>query len=269
MLQHHAPIQPGSWLKFYLFLFLAFGVWQPGVQPAQAATWTICKNGSCPFATIQAAIDDEQVSEGDTLQFITSRETYSEMIVIDKSLTLVGDATIINAQGGGTAVTITNNATVTMQNMTIQNGSEGGIQLVNGDLTLTNVTISDNDAAQGGGLHIASGSSAQLNQVTIRQNTAVSGGAIYNDGTVVANNLTLSLNFATNGAGIYNSSNGTVLLDNQTSIRQNGTTETLTTQTGGGIFNAGSLTLQNLDITNNKAQNGAGIYNVGWQPGNE
>jgi hypothetical protein len=263
MLQHLNHLQPATWLKFYLFLILSFGVWQLGVQPTQAGEIrTICKNNDCDFPTIQDAIAAS--GHDDILEFRASREIYSETIVIDKSLTLVGDATIINAQGEGTAVTITNNATVIMQNMTIQNGSEGGIQLINGDLTLLNVTLSNNDATDlGGALYVASGSSAQLNQVTIRQNTAVSGGAIYNDGTVVANNLTLSLNFATNGAGIYNSSNGTILLDTQTSIRQNGTTETLTTQTGGGIFNAGSLTLQNLDITNNKAQNGAGVYNVG------
>ncbi len=275
MLQQKDRLPVVPWLKFGLFLLLSLFVWQLGVESARADTWTICKSTSnpCDFSSIQTAINT--INSGDILEFAPDlgvNEIYSETITLNKSLTFVGQKTIIDAQNSGTAVTITGSPTVEMRNMIIQNGSitngnGGGIRLSGGDLTLTNVTLSSNEAngtGLGGGLYIASsGSEVRLTDVMIQTGAAVSGGGIYNNGTLMADNLALVLNFATNGAGIYN--NGTAILDEQTSIRQNGSTDTQTTQFGGGVYNAAGadFTLLNLDITSNKAQNGAGIYNLG------
>ncbi len=280
MLQQKDRLPVANWSKFCLFVVLSLSVWQLGVEPARANTWTICKSISnpCDFSSVQAAINAS--SEDDILEFTpenSANEIYIETITINKSLTFLGQTTIIDAQNGGTAVTIIGSPTVVMQNMIIQNGmvangNGGGIRLNGGNLTLTNVTLGGNDVTGngtstglGGGLYIASsGSEVQLtDDVIIQMGTAVSGGAIYNNGTLTADNLELVLNYATNGAGIYN--NGTAILDGQTSIRQNGSTDSQTTQSGGGIYNTASATsaLLNLDITSNKAQNGAGIYNLG------
>ena len=202
------------------------------------------------------------VNNGDVLNFPVNKETYTETITVTKSLTFIGQTTTINAQDGGTAVTINGSPTVQMQNFIIQNGSsaEGaGIHLNGGDLTLLNVTLSGNDATnQGGALYVASGSSITLNDVTMNLNTAVNvGGAIYNNGSLTATNLTVTDSTATNGAGLYN--NNTALINDGTFQRNTAV------QNGGAIYNAlaGDLTLEISGISNNDASNGAGVANVG------
>lgn len=256
------------WLKFGFFLFSLTIIWgQGGIQSAKAATWTICQSGGCNFSSIQTAINNGSVMNGDTLSFPVNKETYNETITLSKSLTFVGQTTAINAQDGGTAVTITGNPTVDMQNMIIQNGSinnnnGGGIRLSGGNLTLTNVTLSGNDATGtglGGGIYIASGSSATLTDVTMNLNTAVdSGGSIYNQGNLTASNLSITDNDAANGGGFYNT--GTATLTNLSAARRNDAT-----QSGGGFYNAAGaeLTLINNDLSSNTAANGAAIYNAG------
>jgi len=256
----HSPFLTS--LKLGLFLFLSLIVWQSSVQRVQADTWTICKTVGCDFSSIQAAIMHNSVNNGDVLNFPVNKETYTETITVTKSLTFIGQTTTINAQDGGTAVTINGSPTVQMQNFIIQNGSsaEGaGIHLNGGDLTLLNVTLSGNDATnQGGALYVASGSSITLNDVTMNLNTAVNvGGAIYNNGSLTATNLTVTDSTATNGAGLYN--NNTALINDGTFQRNTAV------QNGGAIYNAlaGDLTLEISGISNNDASNGAGVANVG------
>ncbi len=272
MLHHANNTHTATRMKFFLFVFLSFIVWQSSLQPAKAATtWTICQSGGCDFTSIQAAINGS--GSEDTLVFTPANsvnETYSETININKSLTFLGQKTTINANGSGTAVTISGSPTVVMDNMIIRNGSVigngGGIQMnSDGNLTLNNVTLINNSATgSGGALHIGnSGSSVTLSDLTIQANTAVSGGGIYNSGTLNTDNVTLASNFATNGGGLYNK--GQASLENQSSVRQNGTTDTQTTLAGGGIYNdsGASLTLITTDVANNDANDGAGIFNAG------
>lgn len=249
-------------LKLGLFLFLSLLVWQSSVQHVQADTWTICKTGGCDFSSIQAAILDSSVMNNDILEFTVNKETYTERVTLTKSLTFIGQTTTINAQDGGTAVTINGSPTVHMQNFNIQNGSSSdgaGIRLNEGTLTLLNVTLSGNDATDSGGaLYVANGSSVQLTNVTMSSNTAVeTGGAIYNNGTLTATNLTLNDNTATTGAGIYNTSSVNIF---DGTIQRN-----TASQSGGGVFNAaaGTFTLELSGVSNNDATDGAGIANAG------
>jgi hypothetical protein len=257
-----------TWLKFFLFLFLSLIVWQSGIQSARAAIWTVCKTGGCDFNSIQAAVSSASVMNNDTLEFTVNKEIFLETVTINKSLTFMGQTTTINAQNGGTAVTITGSPTVIMQNMIIQNGNVngngGGIRLSAGYLTLTNVSFNGNNVSGsglGGALYVASGgSTVTLTDVTMQLNTAVSGGGIYNNGNLNADNLTLTDNDATNGAGFYN--NGDAVLDVGTAVQRNGDA---TTQSGGGIFNASgaTLTILDSDLSNNDADDGAGVFNEG------
>ncbi|MCB8928490.1 MAG: hypothetical protein H6652_23060 [Ardenticatenaceae bacterium] len=262
MLQHHNTYSAKAWLKLSLFLLAFFTIGQFGIQPARAATHTVCKTGGCEFSSIQAAINGS--ISGDVLTFPINKETYEERITLNKSLTFVGQTTAINAQAGGTAVTINGSPTVIMQNMIIQNGSGtngGGILLNGGDLTITNSSLNNNNvSSNGGALYITSASSTvQLTDVTMQLNTAVtSGGAIYNNGTLNADDLTLTDNSATDGGGIYN--NGTVFVENQSAIQRN-----VVSNSGGGVYNAAgrSFTFNTSDMSNNEAQSGAGIFNQG------
>lgn len=263
MLQQKDHLPIAIWLRFALFLFVFLLVWQFGVQSAKADTWTICKSG-CDFSSIQTAVNNSNVMDGDILSFTTARETYNAFTITNKALTFQGNVTEINANGSGTVVVINGNKNVSFDDFRIVNGNRvgdgGGIQLNGGNLTLTNVIFSNNDASdQGGALYIGnSGSTVTLNGVTISGGTAVSGGAIYNNGTLTASNLTFTDNDATNGGGLYN--NGTATLDDQSAAQRNNATES-----GGGFFNAPGavLTLLNSDVANNDAVDGAGIANEG------
>ena len=93
----------------------------PGASPAIQATggtiWHVDDNGdqyNLPdrFSTIQAAIDNESVKDGDTI--VVYQGTYNEDIIIYKALTILapngsGVTTIVGSGGNGAVVTITVN----------------------------------------------------------------------------------------------------------------------------------------------------------------
>jgi hypothetical protein len=81
------------------------------------------------------------------------------------------------------------------------------------------------------------------------------GGGIVNHGTLTLNGCTVSGNTADeNGGGIYNASDGFANFTLCTIIQNEG-------KTGGGIYNNGTLWLNDSDITANAAYNGGGVYN--------
>jgi hypothetical protein len=119
---------------------------------------------------------------------------------------------------------------------------------VGGDLTLKDLTLSGGDVSQeqdgsGGALNILGGS-VTLSDVTLTGNQAVTGGAIQNDSSGTGTSASLSLI-------------GTTV------------TKNVATQDGGGIYNLGSLTIQDSQISDNAAQDkvegGGGIYNTAGQ----
>ncbi|MCA9967980.1 MAG: hypothetical protein KC423_27230, partial [Anaerolineales bacterium] len=104
----------------------------------------------------------------------------------------------------------------------------------NGNLTLTNSTVSGNSATNyGGGINFGSGTLTVINS-TISGNTANYGGGIRNEGgTLTATNSTFSDNEATiSGGGMYNS--GTMYLA--------GTIFANSTSGGNCVNNGGTLT---------------------------
>jgi predicted outer membrane repeat protein len=104
------------------------------------------------------------------------------------SLTIDGSGQTIAGAGAYQMLVVTSGATLTLNNLTIENGSSasGGGVYNGGSLTVTNTTFSDNSATNGGG-------------------------GIYNAGTLTVTNSTFSGNSATNGGGgIYNAGTATV-----------------------------------------------------------
>jgi parallel beta-helix repeat protein len=90
------------------------------------------------YATIQEAIDANETLDGQTI--FVDAGTYYENVVVNKSISLVGagsGSTIIDANGTGSAVEISNN--VTLSGFTLRNAGDG-IQLDGGE----NCYISDN-----------------------------------------------------------------------------------------------------------------------------
>ena len=114
-------------ILFYTLIVLIAGtfVWQVGlnVNPAKAATLTVCADG-CDHTTIAAAIT--AATAGDTIDVRAG--TYTEDVVINKSLTLSGAgrgvSTIQNASGNAVQINV-DNSTVVIEGFTII--SSGGV----------------------------------------------------------------------------------------------------------------------------------------------
>jgi len=113
------------------------------IQPARSVptTWTVDDDGLADFTKIQDAIN--AASSGDTVYVYNG--TYYENIVVNKSLSLVGENkfnTTIDGSGSGTLVSVTaNNVNVT--GFTIKNGFYGGIRVRSSYNNISGNTVMD------------------------------------------------------------------------------------------------------------------------------
>jgi hypothetical protein len=173
--------------------------------------------------------------------------------------------------GGG----ILNHGTLTVSGCTLSSNHAlygGGIANFGGTLTVSGCTLSGNDGGfagggiwNGGTLTVSGstiGSSVDpITGSTLPGNYSYEGGGIYNLGNANVSNSTLSSNNATlgdqgsgNGGGIYNDRNAKLTVSNCT----------LSSDTagllGGGIYNAGTLTVSNSVVSSNYAAGYPNIY---------
>ena len=196
---------------------------------------TVCNSG-CNETTIADAITAANNS-GDTI--IISADTYTESITIDKDLTITGISagdTIIQANASENlasdrVVTVNSSKTVTISNVTIRHGNKsgnGGGVLNNGDLTLKNCFISDNQADGG------------------------NGGGIFSSGNLTVINCTISGNEAKKGGGIQNAGSGGYVKLSNCTIYDN---ESTGGDTGGVRINNDTATIKNTIIAGNTGGN--------------
>jgi len=157
------------------------------------------------------------------------------------------------------------NGTLTVTNSTVSDNtaasSGGGIyNNINSTLTVTNSTFSGNKVPAGGGGGIFNSGTVTVTSSTFSNNSGTSGGGggIFNlNGTVAVTDSTLSNNKTSNGGGGINNFFGTFTLTNST-ISSN------SAGGGGGINNVGLMTVTNSTFSGNTASNkGGGIYNTG------
>jgi len=212
----------------------------------------------CAKLTVGAAITT--VDPGGTVMI--GAGTFTENLVVSKNLTLDGagrTSTILDGGGGGSVVSVGGGLSVSISELTIQNGnasSGGGISNY-GALTLTDVKVANNQATIfGGGIYHASTTEKLLISLsTLEQNQATGsgsgGGGIYAFGTVTISDSILDQNTAlAEGGGIALYGVDSLLDMTNSTVSNNSTSEN--NSQGGGISTAqGSATIYGSTITGN------------------
>lgn len=171
----------------------------------------------------------------------------------------------LSGDGKSTVFQIDAGAHVTLDGLTIRDGSAGtgsggGIRNA-GDLNVSNSTLASNAAGDSGGGIDNSGSLTVAN-VTFNGNSAgTDGGGIANEpgATLSVSNSLFSGNSAPTGGGLNNDGTAMVL-----DASFSGNIAGASSGSGGGIGNSGTLTLIDAMLSDNTASvAGGGIYNVG------
>jgi CSLREA domain-containing protein len=190
-------------------------------------------------------------------------------------LTIIGAGradTIIDADGHDRVFNIITNADVTMTGLTITGGDPrgdhgGGIYVVSGSLSLTNVRVTGNTTGgtslfSGGGIAFAaSGTPLTIFRSRIDNNSALSvGGGIHmsNGSSLTVDYSRVEENAAAGAGGI--SSHVPMLITNS-SITGNSTTSN--PSGGGGMTSSGGLTRVNSTVSGNSALGSGGGLVVG------
>ena len=200
---------------------------------------------------------------------LTGNNTINSTI---KTLTINGNQKTINGDNKYQFLSIDSAINININNIIITNCTAytgGAIYNSNGNLTITNSTLTHNTASLSGGA-IATVWNANMNLTgnNITNNNVIPsdygshGGAIYNTGnmTLTLNNITHN-NANTRGGAIDNNGGNMNLTMNN--ITNN------TAENGGAIYNSWNMNLTHNNITNNTAENGGAIYNTGDLDKNE
>lgn len=177
----------------------------------------------------------------------------------------------ITANGGSQIFSISNDtvttASVGLTGLTIEGGSAnfaGGGIFNEEDLTLNDCIISNNLAGSGAGLFSRLGSATVTNTSFSANVASTSGGAIQNEASMSLSDSTISGNSASfSGAGIYN--NGTLFIHSTQVTSNTASSSGSPLLRGGGIFNSqyGALDMRFSQVTGNRAGNGGGLFNAG------
>jgi hypothetical protein len=220
--------------------------------------------------TVSAAV------AGDTIVFNiggTVTLTSGEM-VINKSLIIdgLGHSVTISGNNASRIFSVnnvpSNVSIVEFRNLTLLNGNAGfatgGAIHNNGNLTLTNATLINNNATnmsgsmQGGA--IFNNGTLTINSSNLNGNTAAYGGAIYNNiGTLWIDNSSLSGNTGTANGGAIINSGGTIHISNSSVLNNT------SNMNGGGIFNGNILNVTNSTFYNNSASMAGGALYILYQ----
>ena len=170
------------------------------------------------------------------------------------ALTVLGNGITISGNNASRVLNAT--GPLTLNGVTITGGivaGAGGGVSANGNVTLTDSTISGNTATTGAGGGLSANGTLVLTNSTISDNTGQgAGGGVWANGTAALTNSTISGNTATTGAGGGLWANGTLVLTNSTISANTGQGD------GGGVSANGTAALTNSTISGNTATTGAG-----------
>jgi hypothetical protein len=239
------------WLVSILFLILApyamaHTTWY--VDGVNGNDGNDCKTRQTACKTIGHAI--ALASSGDTIG--VGPATYTENLQIGISLNLIGSGastTIIDGGGLATVLTIDSGASVILSKFTIRNGRSrgfaGGGVYNSGTLTIGKSTISGNSSHG-----VYNSGTLAIKSSIVSGNRDSFGAGVVNDGTLTITDSTVSGNGTLGcGGGILNG-------DFNTSAAlwiYNSTITGNTSHCGGGIRNAGTLTINESTVSQNVA----------------
>lgn len=233
----------------------------------------VARIGDTGYATLQAAVD---ASKNGDVVFVRADSVINEYLSIsDKSITInLQNSQILSPQTSSNDVVKVSNSSVTIKNGTIGNGVKvgnvaggRGISSYNSDLTLDNVTITNNKGNNilGCGVYSKDGS-LTLNRTTIQNNTNTKAGAgvyaegcssvVLSGGTIIAENSGAGL-----GAGLACIKCENVVIGKLGSptieIKDNTVTTSTSTSAassvGGAYFENCNATIENTNFTDNSA----------------
>jgi hypothetical protein len=223
---------------------------------------TVCASG-CEYTTITAALAD--ASDGALI--VVEAGSYGGFSV-DKNVSIRGAGaaeTTISGLGSNPnpVVGIAPGASVSIRGVTITGGFgtvSGGINN-SGTLTLVDSVVTGNES--NGGAGVFNSGVAVLKGCLVSGNSGAFDGGIDNRGSLTLEDTTVSANSGTNGGGLFNNLAATA------SIERSTISDNLADFSGGGIVNAGQLTLTNSTVSGNgpepgaTALSGGGIENHG------
>jgi hypothetical protein len=282
-------------------LVFVFLLGAAGVQVAQAASLTVTNLDDSGPGSLRQAVADAQ--PGDTITFDPALaggtiSVIQTAINIDKDLTILGPGanqlaisgsqsfgvfevssysapgigvvtatiqglTIRDTNYGHSAIHLSSESVLTVNNSTFSNNSGDGIDNYIGTLTVNNSTFNNNatgisnngtatvnnsifhgNASLGFGGGISNDNQLTVNDSTFSNNSADYGGAIYNSWQLTVNNSTFSDNSASHGGGIYN--------DLYTQLTVNNST--FSNNAGRGIENrSGTVNIKNTLLVNSSS----------------
>jgi predicted outer membrane repeat protein len=168
-------------------------------------------------------------------------------------------------EGGGIDNDSSVTATITGSTLAGNSSGDGGGGIAswgNATLTVTSSTLTCNSATHGGGIWNVDDATLTVASCTLSANAATYGGAIYNLGdtfsgsSVTVRDSVLTDNSATTGAGIYNGPFGTL------DVRGSSFSGNTAGESGGGIYNLSTATLQQCALSGNSVGSaGGGLFN--------
>lgn len=182
---------------------------------AEAKTWYVDDDGGADFEKIQDAVNASE--DGDTIRVFGG--TYYEYVVVNKTVSLVGNGsanTTINGGGVGDAVEITVDW-VNLSGFGIQNSGhrrkDAGIKVQSNNTTITNNTITSNKED---GIYLYFSNNTTISNTTISNNNmgislhssnnnTITGNTISNN--TISNNTRYGINAKSNNKYTTNATN--------------------------------------------------------------
>lgn len=242
-----------------------------------------CLAAANPCATIQHAVDlaapgDEIWVAAGIYTGVQARDVLTQHLYISQSVTIRGgytavfddppdpenNLTILDAQLAGRVVYISEGASVTLAGLQLTNGQAGtqnggGLYARQANVSLADITFSDNRAEFGGGLYVVQGRLTVQHSRFSRNVARLGGGGarLYGSTAVLSHNTFSDNATGFHGGALYITAGQTTLRGTQ--IENNTVTDALQGWGGGLHLNGGRAILAGNDFSGNQAHTGGGL----------